>query len=140
MLSLRFSIPPPSPPRHDLERLREQVEGCCASRDTQSSPSRVIGLCADVEGSEPCSPSVETGAIHEWFGADSSLEGRTSADWIPPLGVLVNLVREAAACSGERRLLWIGRRCWPYPGALRAQGTGRPSLLERSMFVDPPDL
>ena len=70
------------------------------------------------------------GVVHEWFG----LLG--TEPWIPPLGVLMQLalgsLREAPGV-----VLWIGRRLWPYlvPGGR----DGDADLLERSVFVDPPD-
>jgi len=59
------------------------------------------------------------GAIHEWFTEEE-------AAWIAPLSILIHIIRRTPA-----RVLWIGRRIWPYPRALAGP------LLERSIFVDP---
>ncbi len=95
------------------------------------------------------------GAIHEWFGA-----GEPDGSWDPPLSILVHLAWRALEEAEERgrggRVLWIGRRGWPYPRALvgdhgvRASEAGlelgrleegeRPGdpelLLRRSVLVD----
>ncbi|MHC5112813.1 MAG: ImuA family protein [Planctomycetota bacterium] len=73
------------------------------------------------------------GALHEWFGAD------------PPLHLLTHLARRSLI-TDERQgargggaqggvVIWIGRRVWPFP---TPEVVGGP-LLERSLFVDPPD-
>ena len=63
------------------------------------------------------------GAFHEWFGL--------------PVAVLLGLVGAILPDVGQTRILWIGRRCWPYPPSLVGPSGDR-QLLERSVFVDPP--
>ncbi len=85
------------------------------------------------------------GALHEWFAAT------------PPLCVLAHLAWQALE-ERQGRVLWIGRRVWPYPRALvrdfgvragnqelelaRLPRADRPDdanlLLHRSLFVDAP--
>ncbi len=66
------------------------------------------------------------GAIHDWI-----------AEPLTPLSILAGLAGTAVRGCGSRRVLWIGRRCWPYPPGLVGPG-GNAALLERSIFVDPP--
>ncbi len=75
--------------------------------------------------------------IHDWFtppaGPDAPAERR-----FPPLGVLAGVALDDIADRPPGgRVLWIGRRCWPYPPSLVGPG-GDQRLLERSVFVDPP--
>lgn len=66
------------------------------------------------------------GTTHEWLGAHP--------DDPPPLALLADLSRRGVgAHAGAARAVWIGRRVWPYPCALRDD------LLRRCVFVDPPD-
>jgi hypothetical protein len=98
------------------------------------------------------------GAIHEWFGAEGA--AGTDGAWSPPLALLIHLAWRALTEAEERdragRVLWIGRRVWPYPRALvgdlglratdgglelaRLEAEERPAdprrLLERSILVD----
>lgn len=81
------------------------------------------------------------GALHEWFGLTHLPDGqRPAAPWSPPLCVLVHLAwRAIEASSSSLWTVWIGKRCFPYPGILvRDDGNDR-RLLERSVFVDPRD-
>jgi protein ImuA len=71
--------------------------------------------------------SLPPGAVHEWFGTVHAAHG-----WTPPLSVLLHLaLRSLEAAPGC--VVWIGRRCWPYPRVLSSAGR------RRSIFVDPPD-
>lgn len=74
-------------------------------------------------------PSLAAGVLHEWFAASES-----GPRWVPPLCVMGHLAARAAAMAPGREVVWIGRRCWPYIRALAVLG-----LLNRSLFVDPPD-
>ncbi len=77
------------------------------------------------------------GALHEWFGLAPRRHHEASLrTWSPPLCVLVHLAWQALeADSRPRWTVWVGRRCFPYPGVLvRDRGTDR-RLLERSLFV-----
>lgn len=66
--------------------------------------------------------------VHEWF-----LDGGDSVSrWIPPLGVMLHVVREFLGNSAGPAF-WIGRRCWPHFAVLDG------SLLRRCVFIDPPD-
>jgi len=99
-----------------------------------------------------------SGGLHEWFGGDDGARGTA---WLPPMCVLIELawraigsvgsgerVGEGAAAEPRRRVVWVGRRCWPYPPVLVRQGSagrdahGRDGLADRrlldaSVFVDP---
>lgn len=73
---------------------------------------------------------IRHGAIHEWFGdADDSSSF--------PQAILTHLAWRAARPTEAKRVVWIGRRCWPYPSSL-VRGDDR-MLLDRSVLVDPPD-
>lgn len=81
---------------------------------------------------------LEHGAIHEWMGrAPAVREGSGPAEVVAEAGVLSVLVgvvrRLVEGADPGRRVVWIGRRVWPYPPMLGGE------LLERSVFVDPAD-
>ncbi|MHC4711070.1 MAG: hypothetical protein ACYTA3_11790 [Planctomycetota bacterium] len=67
------------------------------------------------------------GGVHEWFGV-----AHAAHSWAPPLGILLHLALRSLEGS-PGCVVWIGRRCWPYPHVLNGAG------LRRSIFVDPPD-
>ena len=72
--------------------------------------------------------SLSFGAIHDWIAAESA-----SGPVLPSLGALTGVAGSVvAAKAGLGRVLWIGRRCWPYPPSLDER------VLERSVFIDPP--
>jgi hypothetical protein len=75
--------------------------------------------------------------LHEWFAEQNRPQGSA---WIPSLGVLIALAWQAIAAEPGCRVLWVGRRCWPYPPALvqRSGGMQDCRLLDASVFVDPP--
>lgn len=89
---------------------------------------------------------LERGAVHEWLGvAEPECEssrpcgrGGRSENWSPPLTLLVQIARQALACSesGSNHLAWIGQRIWPYAPALacREESTQR-RVLAASLFV-----
>lgn len=82
------------------------------------------------------------GAVHEWFGLMGG-ERRGCRVWLPPIGVLSHLASRSLTAgggvAGEGGLvLWIGRRCWPYPRSLRGRWGAR--LLARSIFVEAGDI
>jgi len=112
-----------------VERIRE-IERCAGADCGKASPR--------VEVTFPDGRNVLIGgAVHEWF-----LEGMAEPGWAPPLVVLTYLSRRALELAGESGwaggVIWIGRRCWPYPPTLGPVGDGG-RLLNRSIFVDPPD-
>lgn len=86
------------------------------------------------------------GALHEWFGVEESDEAtkrrsheatkpRNYSTWTPPLLLIVYVVkRTMSGDSSLRCAVWIGRRCFPYGGALHGTDGDR-RLLERSLFV-----
>jgi protein ImuA len=78
-----------------------------------------------------------SGAVHDWSLA--SVEGESGGRWHPPLLLLAHLAGLALASHASRSaVLWIGRRCWPYPPGLLQDGAETP-LLRRSIFIEPPD-
>lgn len=98
-------------------------------RTRQTPPPRLETGFIDVLG--------HGGAVHDWVASPVGA-GPGSGALEAPLSLLVAIAR-AQAAHGSRggRVLWIGRRCWPYPPALVPPG-GDADLLERSVFVDPP--
>lgn len=65
--------------------------------------------------------------------------------WTPPLCILTHLAWQAIQAPAspdepaarEGWVVWVGRSCWPHPPTLFRAGNRR--LLERSIFVDPPN-
>ena len=85
------------------------------------------------------------GAIHEWFGQPGCNEAAPGfvPGWRCPLCLLTHLAKRACStgAAGQRSwVIWIGRSCWPYPGMLAQSGGQDGELLQRSLFVDPPDV
>lgn len=80
------------------------------------------------------------GGLHEWFGTGAASEQGPRRDrfWLPPMALLIGMAWEAVEADPRRRVIWIGRRCWPYPPALMRHGADRfdRRLLERSVFVE----
>lgn len=80
--------------------------------------------------------------LHEWFAGDDSAKGSA---WLPPMGVLIGLAWRAVVSGAApgmklgRRVVWVGRRCWPYPPALVRYGLSGADrrLLDASVFIDP---
>lgn len=68
------------------------------------------------------------GATHEWMDAASDRR-----DWRPPLTVLAAVASEGVDASLFRRVVWIGRRVFPYPLFLSAH------VRAASVFLDPPN-
>lgn len=68
------------------------------------------------------------GAVHEWLGVGDR-------DWSPPLSLLTHLAWQALAShDGAGRVLWIGRRVWPYPHALvRDRGVRATAVAPRAL-------
>lgn len=79
----------------------------------------------------PWDVGLRLGAVHEWIGC----RGLRPCDWSPPRCLLTEVGMRAVHAFPVARVLWIGRRCWPWPLLL-----GRsPALLSSSFFIDPPD-
>lgn len=94
-------------------------------------------------------------------GSGAGMGSAGSGGWFPPLSLMVHLAWQAiddasgaAAVAGGRigaasadpppspgRVVWIGRRSWPYAHALvrRIGSSLDRRLLDASLFVDPPD-
>lgn len=81
--------------------------------------------------------SGQAGAVHDWIAVHPA-SGLGARSRQPPLGVLIGVAGSVATDqTSHARVLWIGRRCWPYPPSLVSRSGDR-RLLERSVFVDPP--
>jgi len=116
-----------------LTQLREAIAAIEHGKPRRAPASRCIdGL--------PVTPG-----LHEWFGlADARRAPRAprTQRWIPPLGILLYLARRSlknpgrGGCGGAG-VVWIGRRCWPFFQGLPPDDRG--VLLQRSIFIDPPD-
>lgn len=75
------------------------------------------------------------GGLHELFSPGAVRAGRAAAGaWRPPLAVLVDLAVRGLRQGVLRRVVWVGRACWPAPLHL----AGWPGLIDASVFVDPP--
>lgn len=93
------------------------------------------------------------GALHEWFGVSGDESdavrathptrhpagySRASARrfWMPPLCVLAHMVRAVVDHDAAGRwMVWIGKRCFPYPATLAPPRETDRRLLKRSIFV-----
>lgn len=122
----------PNAPQGRLHALAQAVEACLARHGpgARSARRRAAG---------PFGESLAPGAIHEWFLADAGASCESQAPrshWNAPLGAILEIAREAMDAPGEapRLCVWIGRRCRPFPAAMARCS---PSLLRRSIFVDP---
>ena len=91
------------------------------------------------------------GVVHEWFGV-ADLSQHTEAvqltkaklhsplpQWTPPMGILLHLARCSLKHSTNRCVVWIGKRCWPYPHALVCGDDYQRQLLRQSFFIDCPN-
>src|SRR5689334_5874485 len=133
------------PPGRDLRRLSELI------RAVENHPGRSAEVCKSIptgwETGDPSHPfhSLPRVVVHEWFGVvprDGSPR-QDDRSWSPPLTLLTHMAWQALnAWTGENRtggiVVWIGRRCQPYPISLIGPAND-PALLRRSIFVDPPD-
>ena len=79
------------------------------------------------------------GGLHEWF-AGTGTTGRDDRRWTPPLTLLADAAARGVALGLVRKVVWIGRACWPAPLHLagRPGGGGVAGLLDASVYVDPP--
>lgn len=132
-----------------MRALRQQIEEIGRPKDM---PARVV------LGEEGRGIALRFGAVHEWFQFDARAmnpagtqpqtnpqpikpckpvkRGQGSGrahHWTPPLTLLAAVACEAMRHGGATRLVWIGRRVFPYPVFLARQ---HPSWLAASLFVD----
>ncbi len=131
---------PNTAPRVELSRLRSAIEEVEHRSSQLFAPSPVaptgwIGPDYALGGGLAC------GAVHEWFGLMGGGR-RDSRVWLPPISVLSHLAARSLTASGVGGdgglVLWMGRRCWPYPRSLRGRWGAR--LLARSIFVEAGDI
>lgn len=109
-----------------LGQLREAIAAIEHGRGGSSGPSTAVSAAGG--DALPVRPG-----FHEWFGPDLQ-----PARWVPPLGILLHLARRSLGSAiGRSGVVWIGRRCWPFLQGLSPDD--RRVLLERSIFIDPPD-
>jgi hypothetical protein len=137
-----------------LDRLAEAIGALERGRRRQV-PDLTTGWS---DGSGGAIASLARGCIHEWCGGslDHPDPATTPRDhlWVPPLALMIHLAWRAIESDdagaagpggGHGRIIWIGRRCWPYAHALlRPRSRGQPPgldhrLLDRSLLIDPPD-
>jgi protein ImuA len=98
---------------------------------TRQGHVRVVG--AVLTGWDPVDAAVGglvRGGVHEFITSANEI-----ASHEPPLCVLAHLA--GCALTGPGYAVWVGRRCWPFGGAVAGGPAG--SLLSRSILVDPPD-
>ncbi len=83
------------------------------------------------------------GGLHEWFGVeriDSAASERAGKQWSPALSLLTHLAWQAVDRLTEKPwIVWVGRRCHPYPRILIRKGGADRRLLSQSLFVTPSD-
>jgi len=115
----------PAPARRSRERLAElsgriralESGSRDAGRGPRSAAPRVPSGLAVLQG-------LERGVLHEFCGVGDERSGRSAAGgpeggWAPPIALLVHLARRATRGAGAAAgVVWVGRRLWPYPGAL----------------------
>lgn len=107
---------------------------------------------------------IAAGGLHEWFGIYHALDAATTGAprepirqtaaprrakagamasavrWTPPLCILVHLAWRAIAHNTARPwIVWVGRKCHPYPRVLMGRRGGADGLIEKSLFVAPRD-
>ncbi len=102
---------------------------------------------------EPPTGGLPGGAIHEWFLDLEERPAPASAppdrdNWFAPLALLTHLAwrtieaGDAQDGAAGRLVVWIGRRCRVFVGAMAGLPGAAPSartLIARSLVVNPPD-
>ena len=133
--------------RAGLEDGRIRVGGSTGLRPgagpTQAQDARAAAWGAWPTGVEAIDRTLpggglRAGATHEWFGSTLDPQGegqaRRGGEWVPPLGVILEIAKSGPGRhtpgKEEGLVLFIGRRCWPMPGAIGA-------LRDRALFLDP---
>jgi protein ImuA len=128
--------PTGSPPR-TLHDLRAAIEALTDNTPPALAAPPVATGWGLLDDALPAG-GLARGAIHEWFAETG--ERSSSGGPPPPLAVLIHLARRAAAGADlSPAVVWIGRRCWPYPPLLARLGAGGGSLLHHSVFIDARD-
>lgn len=115
-----------------IQQLAKTIEETCAPRRQVPGQPTGWGLVDQALAED----GIPRGVLHEWFGDPDEPPSRPP-HWVPPLSVMIHLAGQAASNPGIPHswpIVWIGRRCWPYPVALPE------AVLERSIFIDAPDL
>lgn len=113
-------------------RLRDVLARGTASREnTPVVPTGWAGVDAALGArtlDSRAAGGLSRGAVHEWLGVGDR-------DWSPPLSLLTHLAWQAlTSCDEGRRVLWIGRRVWPYPHALvRERGVRATAVAPRAL-------
>lgn len=148
-----------------LEELRALVRavegdgsgGVCVRSPFQTTPPLATdamggrtagaGRRYDSSSDDSCvnAPWLARGVVQEWFGL-ATLDHGVNAPftpmprWTPPLGMLLFLADRSLRQLPDRYVVWIGRRCWPYPHALIDRGDDNDhSFVARTLLVDCPD-
>jgi len=70
--------------------------------------------------------------LHEWFTGSTNSHG---GDWSPCVLPLLDVAARGVTHGHVSRVVWIGRRVFPYPPAFAHCNR----LLHASIFVDPPN-
>jgi hypothetical protein len=93
-------------------------------------------------------PQLSPGQTHEWFLSEAwgtprakGSVSRGKTPWHPPLTILAHFAGEAACGErpgSPRKIVWIGRNCWPTLQLLCAiSAAPAAESLRRSLFLDP---
>lgn len=150
------------PIRAELEQLADRLRALQAP-PTERPPlptgwgaiDRALTPLAAPAGGERKAPmgGLPGGAIHEWFLdlEDRQAPASTPRDrdnWFAPLALLTHLAWRAIEAddardgAAGRLIVWIGRRCRVFVGAMTGPPGATPgarALIARSLVVNPPD-
>ncbi len=116
-----------------IQELAKVIEEACSRRVVEAPPQATGWAGIDEALGRGGLGGLARGVAHEWFSGDvdSLTPGfPKQAAWLPPLTVMVHLARQVALAGHAGPIVWIGRRCWPYPPVCGE------AVLERSIFVD----
>jgi len=95
------------PETREIERVARKIRGLLAA--TARAPRDVVPTGWAID-ERLAAGGLATGAVHEWFASEG------------PLSILIHLgwraLETAERTRPGARVLWIGRRVWPYPRAL----------------------
>lgn len=135
------------PNRVDLRRLAEAIRGVEQGFKPGEGgpPRRFVATRWPEIDAVLGGGGLDSAAVHEWFGIEPqgavgfSSQGKERRP-VVPLAILSHLGVQALEQSREPTwLVWVGSRCRPYLSVL-PQFVQRKTLIERSIFVNPPDL